>query len=145
MNLQHILREKGGTVHSIEPQATLDDVVQALIRHNCGSLLICERGPDGPRVAGIISERDILRACAARKTPLDQVRVSEVMTRDVITGSPGDLVEEAMGQMTMHRIRHLPILDDGRLVGIISIGDLVKAQHQQFAIENHYLKTYIQS
>jgi CBS domain-containing protein len=67
------------------------------------------------------------------------------MTRKVITGSPGDLVEEAMGQMTVHRIRHLPILEDGRLAGIISIGDLVKAQHQQFAIENHYLKTYIQS
>jgi len=145
MNLQQILREKGTTVHFIEPSATLDDVVQALVRNNCGSLVICEAGADGPRLAGIISERDVLRTCAARKAPLDRVLVSEVMTRKVITGSPGDLVEEAMGQMTVHRIRHLPILEEGRLAGIISIGDLVKAQHQQYAIENHYLKTYIQS
>jgi len=147
MFLEEFLRQKGRLVHSIEPQASLDDVVQKLVRHNCGSLVVCDPGdgPDCTRMAGIITERDILRACAARRGPLDQIRVADVMTTKVVTGSPNCSLEEVMGLMTVNRVRHLPILDEERLLGIISIGDIVKAQHDQFAVENHYLKTYIQS
>lgn len=146
MLLQDILRNKGGQVLSIEPKATLDDVVQRLVKHNCGSLVVCETRADGQQgpMVGIVTERDILRACAARRGPLDSILVAQVMTTQVVTGSPTDPLEDAMGQMTEHRVRHLPVLDGGELIGMISIGDVVKAQHDQFAVENHYMKTYIQ-
>jgi CBS domain-containing protein len=145
MSLQAILQHKGSRVFAIAPHATLADVVQNLVKHNCGALVVCE-DEDCTRMVGIISERDILRAWAARRTPLDQLRVAEVMTNDVATGAPNDSVQDAMGVMTERRIRHLPIVDDrGELIGIVSIGDLVKHQHDQLTLENHYLKTYIQS
>ena len=145
MSLQDILRTKGTRVLSIAPSATLADVVQKLVNNNCGSLVVCEE--ENPcRMVGIITERDILRACAARKAPLEHLRVIEVMSRELITGSPNESVQDAMGQMTRHRIRHLPVVDDGdgHLIGIVSIGDLVKNQYDQLSMENHYLKTYIQ-
>lgn len=146
MTLQEILRVKGSRVHGIRVEATLDDVVQTLTEHNCGSLVVSERPGDSPgKVVGIITERDILRACAARRGPLDSLKVADFMTRDMVTGTPSDSVEETMGLMTDRRIRHLPILDQGELVGLISIGDVVKALHDQAAMENHYLKSYIQS
>jgi CBS domain-containing protein len=145
MTLQDILQSKGTTVHSIGPNATLDDVVQALVRNNCGSLVVCQQDGSGdePQLVGIITERDILRACAARKAPLDELLVSDVMSSKLITGTPHDTVGETMGLLTERRIRHLPILEDGRLRGMISIGDLVKAQYQEMAMENHYMKSYI--
>ena len=148
MTLQEILRRKGSKVHSISPDATLDDVVQKLVEHNCGSLVVCERGHDGQdsgTLIGIITERDILRACAARRGPLEEINVRDAMSRELITGTPDDSIEDTMGLMTERRIRHLPILVDDRLAGLISIGDVVKAHHDEVAMENHYLKSYIQS
>lgn len=148
MTLQEILRRKGSKVHSISPDATLDDVVQKLVEFNCGSLVVCERGHDGHEsgtLIGIVTERDILRACAARRGPLDAIKVRDAMSRDLITGTPDDSIEDTMGLMTERRIRHLPILVDDRLAGMISIGDVVKAHHDEVAMENHYLKSYIQS
>jgi CBS domain-containing protein len=146
MNLQDILRQKGALVHTISSQATLDDVVQKLVQQNCGSLVVCDSDCNqAGAMVGIITERDILKACAAQQGSLDQRRVSQVMSGNVITGSPGDRVEDVMGVMTNRRIRHLPVLDEGRLAGMVSIGDLVKAQHHEYAMENHYLKSYIQS
>ena len=147
MLLRDILRDKGAAVLSIEPAATLDEVVQKLVRHNCGALIVCESpgAENCPKMVGIITERDILRACAAHKAAFGQLRVSEIMTKEVITAAPGDRVGDVMGRMTVNRIRHLSVMEDGQLVGMISIGDIVKAQHAQFAIENHYLKTYIET
>ncbi len=145
MRLQEILRVKGNAVHVISPDATMDDVAQQMIAHNCGSLVVCKGGDRDGAMEGIITERDILKVCAARRGPLDRVRVAEVMTRHPMTGTPYDTIDDTMGLMTEKRVRHLPILDDDRLVGIISIGDIVKAQHDQTALENHYLKSYIQS
>lgn len=139
MTIRDILRNKGSQVLSIHPDATLADVVQKLVQNNCGSLVVC----DGDRMAGIITERDILRA-VADGTPLSQVRVHQRMTTEVVTGTSDDSVESIMGAMTEHRIRHMPILDNQRLVGLISIGDVVKAQHDQLSVENHYLLSYIQ-
>ncbi|HZZ30136.1 MAG TPA: CBS domain-containing protein [Pirellulales bacterium] len=144
MSLAQILQDKGSQVFSISPQATLEDVVQTLVKNNCGSLVVCEEN-DCTHMLGIITERDILKACAARKVPLERYRVSDVMTSDLATCSPNDSVQDAMGMMTDRRIRHLPVInDDGTLVGIVSIGDLVKYQHNQLTMENHYLKSYIQ-
>ncbi|HUY90622.1 MAG TPA: CBS domain-containing protein [Pirellulales bacterium] len=147
MRLQDILRVKGAAVHTISPEATLDDVVQKLIAQNCGSLVVCDEAlNDGcSEMVGIITERDILRFCAARRGPLDGMHVKDVMTREPTTGTPYDTIEDTMGLMTEQRIRQLPILDEGRLAGIISIGDVVKAHYDQVALENHYLKSYIQS
>lgn len=148
MMLQEILRRKGSKVHAIGPDATLDLVVHKLIDNNCGSLVVCERPDDceSPGVLlGIITERDILRACASRRGSLDQLRVAETMSRELVTASPTDSIDDIMGLMTERRIRHLPIMVDGKLAGIISIGDVVKAHHDEVALENHYLKSYINS
>jgi len=143
MKLQEILRTKGSNVLTIQPDATLEDVVQKLVKYNCGSLVVCVE-EQAPEILGIITERDILRACAHHKAPLVQLLVREVMTTEMVTGAPSDSLEDIMGLMTNHRIRHLPILEERELRGIISIGDIVKAQHDQLTMENHYLKGYIQ-
>ena len=140
MKLQEILRVKGTGVHKIGPEASLAEVVQRLVECGCGSLLVC----DGDRMVGIITERDILRACAAKAAPLEEIQVTVHMTVEVVTGSPGDDVGDIMGLMTSKRIRHLPIMEDDKLAGMISIGDVVKAQHAYLSVENHYLKEYIQ-
>ncbi len=145
MTLHEILRVKGSTVHAIGPDATLEDVVQRLVQLRCGSLVVCEGGTPAGALLGIISERDILRACAAHHASLTELRVGDTMSTDVITGRPEDSVEETMGVMTNHRVRHLPILSHGQLAGMISIGDVVKAQFDSLSLENHYLKTYIHS
>ncbi|HEX4131213.1 MAG TPA: CBS domain-containing protein [Pirellulales bacterium] len=145
MILNDILRLKGSEVYHIIPTATLGDVVHEMMRRRCGALLVCS-GPDcGRGIVGIITERDILRACAERNGSISNIPVGEYMTMDMVTGTPDNSVEYIMGVMTDHRIRHLPVLDGDQLVGVISIGDLVKAQHHQTIVENHYLKSYIQS
>ncbi len=141
MQLRDILGVKGRIVHTCSPDDTLIDVVDLLVGHNIGSLVVCQDGD----MVGIITERDILRASAATRGPLDGAKVRDRMTRLPIVASPYDAVTEVMGVLTEHRIRHLPVVERGQLVGIISIGDLVKAQHDELSRENHYLKSYIQS
>jgi CBS domain-containing protein len=148
MTLRDILHAKGHVVHTVGSDVTLDLVVQTLVKHNCGSLVVCDPPPQEerrsmPRMVGIITERDILKACAANQGMLPNVLVSSVMTRDVATGSPDDSVEDTMGLLTDRRIRHLPVLESGELIGLISIGDVVKSQHDQLSMENHYLKNYL--
>lgn len=143
MLLRDILSLKGSDVFAISPDATLADVVRKLVACNCGSLVVAR--PETPRqMVGIITERDILRACAEGCVPLERHYVADHMTHDVRTAAPEQSVEETMGQMTDWRIRHLPIVDDGSLAGIISIGDVVKAQHDALTMENHYLRSYLQ-
>ncbi len=141
MKLKTILDAKGNQVFTIPPHASLADVVQSLLEHNCGSLVVC----DEDRLVGIITERDILKACASTTEPLAAMRVEDRMTRDVVTGTPADKISDVMGVMTEKRIRHLPVLVDGCLVGMVSIGDVVKAERAHTSMENHYLKSYIQS
>ncbi len=142
MSLREIIDSKGPKVFSIGPEATLADVVDQLVEHNCGSLLVCNVAGN---MVGIITERDILRACAARKGALEDLVVRDYMTAEVHTGDLDDTLANTMGLMTEKRIRHLPIFEKQQLVGLISIGDLVKTQYNQIAVENHYLKNYIQS
>lgn len=139
MKLRDILHTKGGDVHSISPTDTLGQAVDKLVSNNCGALVVL----DGDRMAGIITERDILKACAELKSPLEAT-VSDRMSTELVTAGPDNDVEHVMGLMTNHRIRHLPILDAGTLVGVISIGDVVKAQHDELSYENRFLKQYIQ-
>ncbi len=141
MFVRDILQTKSLTVHACDPNDTLADVVDLLVGHNIGSLVVLDEG----EMVGIITERDILRASAVTRGPLEFVRVHERMTRCPVVASPDEDVGNTMGVMTERRIRHLPVVENGRLVGIISIGDIVKAQHAELSRENHYLKSYIQS
>jgi CBS domain-containing protein len=141
VRVHEILRLKGDSVYQISPDATLADVVERLVKYNIGSLVVSDKDS----VVGIITERDILRTVAAQKGTLEKLLVRDVMTRDMVIGSPDADVGEVMGTMTSRRVRHLPIMCDGRLCGMISIGDVVKAQFDSLAVENHYLKVYIQS
>jgi CBS domain-containing protein len=140
MTIRTILQTKGNQVFTTEPQEKLSVVVKQLVYHRCGSLLVC-RGED---LVGIITERDILRASATEGYNLETTTVAELMTTDLVTGTLDDSISETMGLLTERRIRHLPILEDGKLAGMISIGDVVKAQYAKLSIENHYLKSYIQ-
>jgi CBS domain-containing protein len=144
MTLREILHSKGHVVHTIGLTATLEDVVQRLVGHNCGSLVVCDADQPSGRMVGIITERDILRAVAMHKGSLSKVGIADAMTRDVTIGAPTDSVEDTMGLMTQLRIRHLPVVEDGQLLGLVSIGDVVKMQHDRLTMENHYLKSYIQ-
>ena len=144
MFLRDILNAKGTVVHTIDAEASLEDVVQTLVRHNCGSLVVFEKS-SSRRMVGIVTERDILRACAAHKAALSQLRVADAMSPNLVVGSPGDSVEDTMGLMTDKRIRHLPVVEDDQLLGLVSIGDVVKMQHDRLTMENHYLKSYLQS
>ncbi|MCP3691460.1 MAG: CBS domain-containing protein [Planctomycetaceae bacterium] len=140
MTIRTILQTKGNQVFTTEPQEKLAVVVKQLVYHRCGSLLVCR----GEELVGIITERDILRASATEGYNLETTTVAELMTTDLVTGTLDDSISETMGLLTERRIRHLPILEDGKLAGMISIGDVVKAQYAKLSIENHYLKSYIQ-
>lgn len=141
MKIADILQDKGQTVHEIGPTNSLAEVVDSLVALNCGSLLVREN----EEVVGIITERDILRTCAVEDRPLTDIQVREKMSTEMVIGKSSDSVSSVMGLLTEQRIRHLPIIDDGKLAGIISIGDVVKAQFNEVSTENHFLKNYIQS
>jgi CBS domain-containing protein len=145
MLLREILQSKGTLVHTIDASDSLETVVQELVRHNCGSLVVYDSQSKSRCMVGIITERDILRALASHHAALCDLRVSEAMTRNVVIGAPHDSIEDTMGLMTNRRIRHLPVIDDDELIGLISIGDIVKTQHDRLTMENHYLKNYLHS
>jgi CBS domain-containing protein len=144
MVLQEILSKKGTQVFMIAPHATVDEAVQRLVEDKIGSLIVCEGEASSQRILGIITERDVLHTLAAHRGSLAQLRVSEVMTADLVVVSPRHTTVQAMGLMTEHRIRHLPVVADGVLCGIVSIGDLVKAHHEMLEQDNYYMKSYIQ-
>lgn len=139
MLIRDILSLKGSTVVSIGPVNSVHEAVELLARENLGALVVMK----GEEVAGIITERDILRLAARSPHILSTQTVGEVMTKEVIVANPGDRIAYAMEIMTRNRIRHLPIIDDGALVGIVSIGDVVNALRDRTEAENKYLKDYI--
>ena len=141
MKCRDILSAKGTNVETIHPNARLDEVVHKLVKYRIGSLLVMKSNS----ILGIITERDILRTCKVESRPLADIVVHEHMTSDLFTCEPDDDLAVVMGRMTNNRIRHLPVIEQGHLFGMISIGDVVKAQYNQLTFENHYLKSYIQS
>ncbi len=141
MRIQDILESKGGRVVTTSPSGNVTDAMNVLNEHNIGAVVVVE----GDAIKGILSERDVLRLGARGPELLATTTIHDTMTRDVIVGLPEDEVHSAMGVMTQNRIRHLPIVRDGRLVGIVSIGDLVNAAWLEAADENRHLKDYIQS
>jgi CBS domain-containing protein len=142
MKVREILAIKGEHVHTIDSERTVLDAVALLVEHGIGALLV--RDAAGA-VAGIISERDVLRVSRDRSGDLGSIRISNVMTRDLIVCVPDDDVDYAMGIVTKNRVRHLPVMDGGRVAGMISIGDLVKARLDAAEYENRYLREYIEA
>lgn len=139
MRLGEILRTKGTEVVTIDPDRTVLEAVRTLVDYNIGALVVVEEG----RPVGILSERDVLRLTSRVPGRLEMTRVAEVMTRDVVYASEDTDVPSAMETMTLHRIRHLPLMRNQRLAGIVSIGDVVNALRSEFETENQHLKRYI--
>lgn len=140
MQVRHILRDKGRQVVDIEPEATLRDACRKLVQHNIGALAVCDRGGG---LAGLISERDIVRAAAHGGCEALERLVSEHMTRTLEACSETDSIDELMEIMTHQRLRHLPVVQEGRLSGIISIGDVVKSRIEETVQEAVSLRDYI--
>lgn len=128
------------TVVTVSPSATVRDLVSLLQEHNIGAVVVSD---DGESVDAIVSERDIVRHLA--NGPVLHLTVSEIMTRDVRTVSPDDTIEGTRQLMTEHRIRHLPVVVDGKLRGLVSIGDIVKSHIAQVEYERDQLDSYISS
>jgi CBS domain-containing protein len=140
MDVNTILRNKGRSVAMIHSGATIERAVALLRTRGIGALVVSD---DGERVDGIISERDVVDALAVHGGDLLNLRVDEVMTRPVVTCSPDDSVAELMAEMTNRRIRHLPVIRNGRLCGIVSIGDLVKSRLDEIEYEAHSMRSFI--
>ncbi|MFQ6328995.1 CBS domain-containing protein [Nocardia sp. CWNU-33] len=141
MRIAEILRRKGTEVATVPPDTTVRNLLAALAEYNIGAVVV---SPDGSRIAGIVSERDVVRSLHARGADLLDTRVSEIMTVDVRTCAPDDLVDGLRRTMTEHRIRHLPVVHDGQLIGIVSIGDVVKSAISELANEREHLVEYLQ-
>jgi CBS domain-containing protein len=140
MKIRDIIRSKGGNVISIDMEKTVHDAIKILVKHNIGALLVLD---EAGKLVGIITERDILRESAERDSKLRKTKIKDVMTKDLIIGVLEDEIEYTMSILTKNRIRHLPIMDQNSIAGIISIGDVVKAQLDEKEYDNRYLKQYI--
>jgi CBS domain-containing protein len=140
MKVKDILEEKGREVATIGADETVDRVVSELVERNIGSLLVLdEKGG----IAGIITERDVLRQCTKRAGSFGDLKVKDVMTKNLIVASPEDELDYVENIMIQNRVRHLPIIAGKKLEGIISIGDLVNLLRGECKVENRYLKEYI--
>jgi len=150
MRIRDILLEKGTKVVTIAAGQTIHDAIGKLNKHGIGALIVTGKAE---KIVGIITERDILRTCGEQCVRLGEPQTQEetacpslvqnAMTKDLIIGVPDDDLNYVMGIMTKNRIRHLPILDEGNLAGIISIGDLVNAHFEEKIFENRTLRDYI--
>ena len=137
MNVEGILRVKGTRVTTIPPDATVASLVRGLRDERIGAMVV---SVDGYTVDGIVSERDVVHGLAVSGARVLDRKVSEIMTTPVSTCSPNDLVKTVMETMTLRRIRHLPVVSNGRLVGIVSIGDIVKNRLDEMATETSVLR-----
>ena len=139
MLVAEILKDKGDAVFAIGPDLTLGEACGELDRLRVGALMVCHND----KVVGVLSERDLVKAVARDGQGALSQPVSAFMTTEVVFAAPGETVAILMGRMTDRRIRHLPVLRDGRLAGVISIGDVVKCQIAEATREAESLRTYI--
>jgi CBS domain-containing protein len=140
MRVSGILAAKGSTVATIAPDATVADAADELRLRGVGALVV---STDGRRIEGIVSERDLVRRLAERGVHMMAEPVADLMTTDVRTCAPTDAAEDLMRLMTEHRIRHLPVVTDGVLAGLVSIGDVVKWRVTELEDEARQLHDYI--
>jgi len=139
--VSQLLQGKGGNVWSVSPDSRVFDALKLMAEKNCGALLVM----DGGRLLGILSERDYARKVILLGKSSHELSVSEIMSDKVVCVSPSQTVDECMALMSSNRIRHLPVTEGGRIIGVLSVGDLVKAviEMQQQTIQQ--LESYIHS
>jgi CBS domain-containing protein len=142
MNVKAILSVKGADVVTIDPTSNVGSAARLMAERRIGALVVT--GPDR-RVIGIISERDIVRAFAERGASVNEAPLTDVMTRKVITCAPADTISSLMERMTAGKFRHLPVVEQGRLAGVVSIGDVVKYRLYEMESEQAALRDYIQT
>lgn len=140
MTVAAILAEKGHDIITAREGESISDICRTLADHRIGAIIVS--GPDGS-IAGILSERDIVKACAQHGAAALQSKVADLMTRAVVTVTPDDAIATVMERMTAGRFRHMPVLRDGRLVGVISIGDVVKHRIAQAERDAEDMRSYI--
>ena len=139
MRVANILTVKGDDVISVKPNTTIVEVAKVLKSKRIGAILVMEGGS----IAGIISERDIARGLPDYKKKILSMPVSDLMTKKVTTCTSDASIDEIMEMMTENRIRHLPVVDDGKLVGFISVGDVVKNRVEELVAEEDQLRSYV--
>jgi CBS domain-containing protein len=137
MKIGDVLKRKGSGVVTMRSDATIDTVVRRMRLERIGAVVI---SPDGKSVNGILSERDILHALAEHGTALLALKAEDLMTREVVTCSLEDTLQSVMVKMTQRRIRHLPVVEQGQLAGIVSIGDAVKSRLEEVELEANVLR-----
>ena len=142
MTVKAIMSAKGGDVVIIQPNTDVASAVRILAERKIGALVVT--GAD-QRVVGIVSERDIVQELAVHGAATLVLPLTEVMTRRVMTCSPSDTVSSVMERMTQGKFRHLPVIEDGKLIGIVSIGDVVKYRLEEMEREQSALRDYIQT
>jgi len=141
MTVRAILESKGRDIVTVEPGATMAAAVKLLSERRIGAVLVMAKG----KIAGILSERDIVRVLGARGASVLDEKVDAVMTRKVFTCHPADTVAAIMERMTEGKFRHLPVVDEGKVVGLISIGDVVKRRVRDYEEEQEALRDYIKT
>ncbi|MGA8332613.1 MAG: CBS domain-containing protein [Mycobacterium sp.] len=139
MRIADVLRGKGGAVVTINPDATVTELLDGLANHNIGAMVVV--GPDG--IKGIVSERDVVRQLHANGASVLSRPVSQIMTSVLSTCSKSDTVDSLTLLMTENRVRHVPVVEGGELIGIVSIGDVVKTRMQELESEHEQLQSYI--
>ncbi len=137
--LSEILDEKGGEVFEIDAGASVFEAVQQMVERNVGSLLVTEKG----EITGIVTERDYLRRVTLEGRTDRDTAVREIMSSPLIVVTPETTIDECMALMTDRRVRHLPVVEGGAVVGVVSIGDVVKFKSRQQTFEIQYLTDYI--
>jgi CBS domain-containing protein len=139
MRIADVLRSKGSDVATVDPSVTVAELIAQLATHNVGALPVV----DGGELVGIVSERDVVRRLDVAGPGLLEARVGDIMITGVTTCAPGDSVADIAAVMTNRRFRHLPVVVEGQLAGIVSIGDLVKARIDLLESEREQLQSYI--
>ncbi|GAA4489424.1 CBS domain-containing protein [Rhodococcus olei] len=139
MRIADVLRGKGPAVVTVDPGTSVEALIGELTRRNLGALVVMQ----GNAMVGIVTERDVVHQIHERGPGVLSATVGEIMTVAVFTCAPGDTVDSLAATMTERRIRHLPVLEDGRLVGIVSIGDVVKSRIDELQSERDQLEAYI--
>ncbi|MBO3745307.1 CBS domain-containing protein [Streptosporangiaceae bacterium NEAU-GS5] len=142
MLISTILQSKGTSVATVRPDASVSELLAVLADLNIGAVVVSD---DGIGISGIVSERDVVRKLRERGASILDDPVSSIMTAEVRTAAPDSNVEELRRTMTNHRIRHVPVVRDGRLVGIVSIGDVVKSAIEELETEKEALVGYLQT
>ena len=140
MFVSDILAQKGALVYTVTPSTSVAQIAQHLSTRRVGSMLVVDGNSS---LAGIVSERDLVRAMASHGAKAMELEAQHIMTREVVTCDPDDSIDQVMETMTSGRFRHLPVVRHGELLGLVSIGDVVKARLEETQHETEALKSYI--